>query len=270
MQPGRAHERAGASTPSSPPALRHASPAGSGAGDRSNSLWMASALCRCARAQVLGLVANGAAARHASLAQMGTVFWGRDFDGLYHKEDSQHGSSCARVTACRRSSNRRCRSGAGRCRRSSHGRWSCSCWPACSRSAPAVLLLANRPLRSGNRACGSRATASPATPTRGSCPTSLSVIRLRPAVRSRLRRGDRDPDAARLLVDASSTCCSVPSGRGVAGRSPYELRHTAISLHAEAGHSAWAIADWAGMSERMIAVVYRHKLAGPSALGPSD
>lgn len=51
--------------------------------------------------------------------------------------------------------------------------------------------------------------------------------------------------------------------------SPYELRHTAISLHAEAGQSAWAIADWAGTSERMIADVYRHKLAARSSLGPA-
>jgi len=51
--------------------------------------------------------------------------------------------------------------------------------------------------------------------------------------------------------------------------SPYELRHTAISAHAEAGHSAWAIADWAGTSERMIADVYRHQLRTSSALGPA-
>lgn len=51
--------------------------------------------------------------------------------------------------------------------------------------------------------------------------------------------------------------------------SPYELRHTAITLQAEAGHSAWAIADWAGTSERMIADVYRHKLSDASRLGPA-
>jgi integrase len=51
--------------------------------------------------------------------------------------------------------------------------------------------------------------------------------------------------------------------------SPYELRHTAISFQADAGHSAWAIADWAGTSERMIADVYRHKLTATSQLGPS-
>ena len=51
--------------------------------------------------------------------------------------------------------------------------------------------------------------------------------------------------------------------------SPYELRHTAISFQAEAGHSAWVIADWAGTSERMIANVYRHKLVETSPLGPA-
>ncbi len=49
----------------------------------------------------------------------------------------------------------------------------------------------------------------------------------------------------------------------------YELRHTAVTLQAEAGHSAWAIADWAGTSERMIADVYRHKLMDASPLDPA-
>lgn len=49
---------------------------------------------------------------------------------------------------------------------------------------------------------------------------------------------------------------------------PYELRHTAISIQTEAGHSAWRIADWAGTSERMITEVYRHKLSLVSPLGP--
>ncbi len=51
--------------------------------------------------------------------------------------------------------------------------------------------------------------------------------------------------------------------------SPYELWHTAITFQAEAGHSAWAIADWVGMSERMIADVYRPKLMAASPLGPA-
>lgn len=51
--------------------------------------------------------------------------------------------------------------------------------------------------------------------------------------------------------------------------SPYELRHTAITLQPEAGHSAWAIADWAGTSERMIADTYRHKLTDTSPLDPA-
>ena len=50
--------------------------------------------------------------------------------------------------------------------------------------------------------------------------------------------------------------------------SSYELRHTAITLMAEAGHAAWQIADWAGTSERMITDVYRHRLQAVSPLGP--
>jgi integrase len=50
--------------------------------------------------------------------------------------------------------------------------------------------------------------------------------------------------------------------------SAYELRHTAITLQAEAGHPAWQIADWAGTSERMITEVYRHRLQAVSPLGP--
>ena len=34
--------------------------------------------------------------------------------------------------------------------------------------------------------------------------------------------------------------------------SPYELRHTAITMQADAGHSSWEIADWGGTSEAMI------------------
>lgn len=50
--------------------------------------------------------------------------------------------------------------------------------------------------------------------------------------------------------------------------SPYELRHTAISMQADAGHSSWEIADWAGTSEAMISEVYRHRLRRVSVLGP--
>ena len=50
---------------------------------------------------------------------------------------------------------------------------------------------------------------------------------------------------------------------------PYELRHTAISIQAEAGHSAWEIADWAGTSERMITEVYRHQIRQIATLGPA-
>ena len=51
--------------------------------------------------------------------------------------------------------------------------------------------------------------------------------------------------------------------------SPYELRHTAITMQADAGHSSWEIADWAGTSETMIADVYRHRLLSVSRLVPA-
>lgn len=47
---------------------------------------------------------------------------------------------------------------------------------------------------------------------------------------------------------------------------PYELRHTAITMQADAGHSSWEIADWAGTSEAMISEVYRQRLRRVSAL----
>lgn len=50
--------------------------------------------------------------------------------------------------------------------------------------------------------------------------------------------------------------------------SPYELRHTAITIQANAGHNAWQIADWAGTSERMICDVYRHQLTEVAELLP--
>ncbi len=49
---------------------------------------------------------------------------------------------------------------------------------------------------------------------------------------------------------------------------PYELRHTAISHQADAGASAWEIADWAGTSEAMISRVYRHQMRRISVLRP--
>ena len=50
--------------------------------------------------------------------------------------------------------------------------------------------------------------------------------------------------------------------------SPYELRHTAITMQADAGHTSWGIADWAGTSEAMISDVYRHRLTRISPLAP--
>jgi integrase len=52
--------------------------------------------------------------------------------------------------------------------------------------------------------------------------------------------------------------------------SPYELRHTAISLQADIGRSSWEIADWAGTSEAMVSRIYRHRLRRLSRLRPAD
>jgi len=49
---------------------------------------------------------------------------------------------------------------------------------------------------------------------------------------------------------------------------PYELRHTAISVQADAGRPSWEIADWAGTSERMVSDVYRHRLHRVVGLRP--
>ncbi len=68
------------------------------------------------------------------------------------------------------------------------------------------------------------------------------------------------------LARSIRLCCSkaaiMPS------ISPYELRHTAISMQADAGHSSWEIADWAGTSEAMISQVYRHRLRRVATLRP--
>lgn len=49
---------------------------------------------------------------------------------------------------------------------------------------------------------------------------------------------------------------------------PYELRHTAISHHADSGRTSWEIADWAGTSEVMISSRYRLRLRRISTLLP--
>ncbi len=51
--------------------------------------------------------------------------------------------------------------------------------------------------------------------------------------------------------------------------SPYELRHTAIAMQADASHTSWEIADWAGTSEAMISEVYRHRLRQIARIGPA-
>lgn len=50
--------------------------------------------------------------------------------------------------------------------------------------------------------------------------------------------------------------------------SPYELRHTAITHQCEAGYPAWQVADWAGTSEKMLYLHYRHQLKEVSDLLP--
>lgn len=49
---------------------------------------------------------------------------------------------------------------------------------------------------------------------------------------------------------------------------PYELRHTAISMQADAGRLSREIADWAGTSEAMVSRVYRQRLRRVSPLRP--
>ena len=108
---------------------------------------------------------------------------------------------------------------------------------------------------------------------------------------AKLRRWQPEQDAARenarmLWRDldlVATTATGRPIQRNNLGRSirqlckrvgidppvtPYELRHTAISLQADVGHAAFLIADWAGTSERMISDVYRHRLGTVTRLGP--
>ncbi len=49
---------------------------------------------------------------------------------------------------------------------------------------------------------------------------------------------------------------------------PYELRHTAITFQLDQGAEIWEVADWAGTSERMIEVIYRHRTSRVSRLEP--
>ena len=50
----------------------------------------------------------------------------------------------------------------------------------------------------------------------------------------------------------------------------YELRHSAISMQADAGRSSWELADWAGTSEQMINQIYRHRLRRVSVVLPVE
>ena len=49
---------------------------------------------------------------------------------------------------------------------------------------------------------------------------------------------------------------------------PYELRHTAITFQLDQGAEVWEVADWAGTSERMIELIYRHRTSRVSRLAP--
>ncbi len=49
---------------------------------------------------------------------------------------------------------------------------------------------------------------------------------------------------------------------------PYELRHTAITFQLDQGAETWEVADWAGTSERMIELIYRHRTSRVSRLAP--
>ncbi|MEM9615682.1 MAG: hypothetical protein AAF962_23110 [Actinomycetota bacterium] len=49
---------------------------------------------------------------------------------------------------------------------------------------------------------------------------------------------------------------------------PYELRHTAITFQLDQGAEIWEVADWAGTSERMIELIYRHRTSRVSKLAP--
>jgi hypothetical protein len=49
---------------------------------------------------------------------------------------------------------------------------------------------------------------------------------------------------------------------------PYELGHTAITFQLDQGAEMWEVADWAGTSERMIELIYRHRTSRVSRLAP--
>jgi integrase len=65
--------------------------------------------------------------------------------------------------------------------------------------------------------------------------------------------------------------------RAIAGKldidtsiTPYDLRHTAITLQSKLAYSDWELADWAGTSERMINEVYRHRTDRIVGVRPLD
>ncbi len=57
---------------------------------------------------------------------------------------------------------------------------------------------------------------------------------------------------------------------GLEAVKPYELRHTAITHQCQRGYRAWQVADWAGTSEAMIYLYYRHVLTEVIEMPPVD
>lgn len=71
--------------------------------------------------------------------------------------------------------------------------------------------------------------------------------------------------------DASNLRKSLWRRCGMAGLDdylPYELRHTAITFQLDQGAEMWEVSDWAGTSERMIELIYRHRTSRVSKLAP--
>lgn len=77
-------------------------------------------------------------------------------------------------------------------------------------------------------------------------------------------RTGSSPDRHNAARDLARACRRA----GIPTVTPYELRHSAITHQADAGWSAFEIADWAGTSQKMISDRYRHRLRRVSRLQP--
>lgn len=62
-------------------------------------------------------------------------------------------------------------------------------------------------------------------------------------------------DGANARRDVFSAC----EAAAIWAVTPYDLRHTALTLLAETAASSWQLADYAGTSPRMLEGVYRHR-----------